>query len=248
MYGLSIGAIMYADDLVLIAPTIVELQRMINLCSEELTLIDLNINVTKSACLRIGKNYNKTCKKLNVINNDIEWVGETKYLGIYITSSTKFVCNFSQCKMKYYRAANAILGKLGHQDNASSLLHLVSSIALPILTYGLEALAICKSQLIQLDHPWLKSCMKMFVTYDTSIIKQCQFFAGVLPIGHYYVIKCMSFWSKLALTNNNLLQVIYSMCKNKDLVPFANKYCCTTENILKHYSSIVTESFKLECV
>lgn len=54
MYGLSIGAIMYADDLVLIVPTTVELQRMINLGREELTLIDRNINVTKSACLRIG--------------------------------------------------------------------------------------------------------------------------------------------------------------------------------------------------
>ena len=61
MYGMSVGALMYADDLVLIAPTIIELQNMINCCSDELLLLDLKINVAKSAGLRIGKFYKKPC-------------------------------------------------------------------------------------------------------------------------------------------------------------------------------------------
>jgi hypothetical protein len=53
IFGLSVGAIMYADDLVLIAPSIAELQRMINTCCHELSQLNLTINVKKSAARRI---------------------------------------------------------------------------------------------------------------------------------------------------------------------------------------------------
>ena len=48
---------MYADDLILLAPSISELQRMITLCCEELSLLDLKLNVEKSVGLRMGKNW-----------------------------------------------------------------------------------------------------------------------------------------------------------------------------------------------
>jgi hypothetical protein len=88
--------------------------------------------------------------------------------------------------------------------------------------------------------------MKIFVTYNTNIVKQCQFFAGVLPLSHLYVLKCMSFWSKLEHSNNDLLHVIFNMCKNKDIKPFAQKYCCSIKNFMKDYSTIISDSFKSE--
>ena len=136
---------------------------------------------------------------------------------------------------------------MGHQQNAVSSLQLLFSVALPVLTYGIEALSIGKTQLIQLDHPWLRSCMKIFVTYDTSIIKQCQFFAGVLPMWHFYVLKCMSFWSKLDQSNNDLLHAIYTMCKNNDILPMAQKYGYSVESILLDYFTILTDRYKAEC-
>ena len=45
----------------------------------------------------------------------------------------------SYAKGKFYASANAILNKLGKCRNNMVALKLVSSIALPILLYGIEA-------------------------------------------------------------------------------------------------------------
>ena len=45
LLGLSVGALMYADDIILLTPSINELQKMIQICCEELALLDLKLNL-----------------------------------------------------------------------------------------------------------------------------------------------------------------------------------------------------------
>ena len=47
-YALNLGSFLYADDLVLLAPSISELQVMIDICCLEFKNIDLLLNVEKS--------------------------------------------------------------------------------------------------------------------------------------------------------------------------------------------------------
>jgi len=49
--------IMYADDISLPAPSVTVLQRLLYACEAELDLLDMTINVNKSACMRIGPRY-----------------------------------------------------------------------------------------------------------------------------------------------------------------------------------------------
>ena len=55
MAGLSLGSFMYADDLILLAPSIYELQAMVDICGDEIESLDLKLNVSKSRCIRVGK-------------------------------------------------------------------------------------------------------------------------------------------------------------------------------------------------
>ena len=57
--------------------------------------------------------YRCTCTPIKLENMNIEWAQEAKYLGIYIVNAQKCKCNLNKKKVKYYRAAKAILGKLG---------------------------------------------------------------------------------------------------------------------------------------
>ena len=68
----------------------------------------------------------------------------------YIVNAQKFKCNFDKKKAKYYRAANAILGKLGKADNLCVTVHLMASIALPILTYSIEAISLSNAHIVPL--------------------------------------------------------------------------------------------------
>ena len=54
----NIGILMYADDILLLAPTVTALQTMLNICEVELAWLDMTINPAKSVCLRIGPNWN----------------------------------------------------------------------------------------------------------------------------------------------------------------------------------------------
>ena len=46
--------ILYADDILLLAPSVTALQQLLHACETELTCLDMAINVGKSICMRIG--------------------------------------------------------------------------------------------------------------------------------------------------------------------------------------------------
>ena len=70
----------------------------------------------------------------------------------------------------------------------------MASIALPILTYSIEAISLSNAQLGKVGHPWERTFMKLFSTFDDKVIKQCQFYTNVLPMYQYYAIRKISFF------------------------------------------------------
>ena len=56
-----IGCILYADDLILMSPSVCQLQKMINVCVEEATKINMSFNAKKCAVLRFGNRYSSPC-------------------------------------------------------------------------------------------------------------------------------------------------------------------------------------------
>ena len=55
-----VGILLYADDILLIAPTVTGLQTMLNACEIELARLDMAINPRKSVCVRIGSDWKTT--------------------------------------------------------------------------------------------------------------------------------------------------------------------------------------------
>ena len=53
--------ILYADDIILIAPTITSLEKLLHNCELELNRLDMVINFKKSNCLRIGSRHDAKC-------------------------------------------------------------------------------------------------------------------------------------------------------------------------------------------
>ena len=78
--------LMYADDILLLAPFMSSLKNLIGICENELLYLDLCLNVGKSLCIRISPRYNLKCS--NLITNDsqeILWVSTVRYLGVLVT-------------------------------------------------------------------------------------------------------------------------------------------------------------------
>ena len=109
--GQCLNAIMFADDVLLMSITLRDLQKMINLCVEELTELDLTVNIKKTVCLRLGKNYdNESISSLLINNEPVTWKNELKYLGVTILAGKTFKINLQTIRHKFYKALNGVFG------------------------------------------------------------------------------------------------------------------------------------------
>jgi hypothetical protein len=79
--GIYNFVVLYADDILLLAPSLSELQRMFTACERELTLLDMTINVKKSCCLRIGPRFEAGCSNIiTAAGIALPWVKTMRYL------------------------------------------------------------------------------------------------------------------------------------------------------------------------
>jgi len=72
---------MYADDIVLLAPSISPFQDLLHVCEVELALLDMTVNASKSMSTRIGPRHKYKCCELTTMR----FCGQTiRYLDVYL--------------------------------------------------------------------------------------------------------------------------------------------------------------------
>ena len=64
--SVCVSIFLYADNILLIAPSVCALQTLLDACDEELTCLDVQINTKKSVCIGIGARYNTECARLSL--------------------------------------------------------------------------------------------------------------------------------------------------------------------------------------
>jgi hypothetical protein len=245
MEGLGLGSFMYADDLILLSPSISELQRMINICCDELQLIDLKLNVTKSKCIRVGKQWHSKPTPILADNDLIQWASDILYLGITIVSANKFTCSLDRSKSKFYSSFNAIYGKLGKIGDPIVTLNLISNIALPCLLYAQEALPLLtKSGARIIEHPWSRVFMRLFGSFDSKIVTQCQFYTGYLPVEHLINLRRATFLISLKLSPCSLLRALYELSAQHELLGLANLYKVSANDFVFNSHDVIKDHFK----
>jgi len=53
--------IMYADGIILVAPSVCVLQKLLDKCEQELNWLGMSINAKKSCCMRVGPRCDAVC-------------------------------------------------------------------------------------------------------------------------------------------------------------------------------------------
>jgi len=71
--SVAFNVMMYADDLLLLSLSIVDLQCFVDICTRELNDLDMKINSTKSCCLRIGPRTSIPAVNILVNDNNVSW-------------------------------------------------------------------------------------------------------------------------------------------------------------------------------
>ena len=139
--GIFLAALIYADDVALISPSIKGLCILLEVCENYCTEWDICLNARKSKLLYFGKRCdNIYSPSLN--GTKIDWVDSCNYLGVTLVSGLRFRCSVTDRIHKFYKSANAIFRIEGRSDDLT-MLRLVESYCVPILTYGIEVIEIC---------------------------------------------------------------------------------------------------------
>jgi len=116
--GKLINHMFYADDLCVISLSSESMQMLLNKCNHYCNSHDLVFNVKKSVCMFYKCCVNKKCDNpvLYLNGNKIDFVQETKYLGVNLSSSMKTTIDVSRQTRKFYAQANMLLRNFCHCD------------------------------------------------------------------------------------------------------------------------------------
>jgi hypothetical protein len=86
--NVCLNHLLYADDLCLLAPSAIALQKLINICKRYGIEHDIVFNPVKSVCMVFKPSrYKLYCPAVYLDNDRVEYVSAVKYLGVILNSS-----------------------------------------------------------------------------------------------------------------------------------------------------------------
>ena len=147
------GCFLHADDIIILSPSVIGLQNMLNNCLCCCDQISLKFNFAKSHCIAFGKSDVNIVSNMTLDGHSIPWVNSKKYLGVHIVGGAKISFDINFTKRMFYSSFNTILAK------AKSLcelvqLNLFESYCLPLLTYAAGAISLNNKQIHDLNVCW----------------------------------------------------------------------------------------------
>ena len=131
------------------------------------------INAKKPACVRIGSRFRHHSSTVSTLDGrEIRWEESVRYLGVYITSAKAFASSLANAKKSFYRAFNAVFGKVVGVASEEVTVELLKVKCLPVLLYGLEACPISNKQFNSLDFV-LKGCLRKIFRTRSAEVQNC---------------------------------------------------------------------------
>jgi len=221
MYSQYIGCIMYADDLLLISASVIDLQSMLNICQKEFNKLGMVFNPNKSKCLWVGPNTNIVPVEMTINSVKLEWVSKIKYLGHYFLAGKSLTIDLTENKKKFFATANKILYKAKFCNDIVKL-QLLESYCLPLLTYSLEAISLKKEQLSQINS-WWNSIYRIIFNYNKrESVRELMWRLNRLNLANIYILRKILFIKKILedIDGNTTLQeymlkyVVSPKCQN----------------------------------
>ena len=197
-----VAAIMYADDLALLAPTRKSMQQLLNICQEFGIDWCLTYNPTKTSVLIFGKSISHEPLYLN--NMPIATVNSYKYLGVNLAAGKRFDTPVRKPLMSFYCSTNTILNVL-NKPSETVLMKLLYSNCVPVLTYGCEVKRHSGRDMTSLDVA-LNDCIRKIFGYNRwESTRELRRSLGYESITEIFAKRNSRFLNCLGRTGNSIL-------------------------------------------
>lgn len=216
-YGCHFGCVnfsifLYADDIMLIAPSVFGLQQLTLTVECFLETCGMSLNVKKSCCLRIGPRHMDACQSICTASGDcIQWVNNLRYLGTQIVAAKKFAISLMENVKSYYKSFNVISSQLKGNASEECYIKLIYSKCVPVLLYGLEICTLKNSQMRHLEFLTRRTLMRVFKTSSLDIIDECMSYFNIQLYSELVTARQTNFLYKLRQCENSVCLFLKEM-------------------------------------
>lgn len=250
-----VGALAYADDIVLIAPTASALRLLLAICDSYASDYCILFNAQKSKCLvimpncrRFVRNYLKHCN-FTVGNKPIEFVGSFSHLGHVITCQSDDGIDILKRKCDFVGQANNVLcyfGKLKSSIKCKLFQSYCTSM------YGCELWVLNDAYINDFCVAWRKALRRVWNlpynchSYLLSLLCQC------LPVFDEICRRSCNFLGGCIRSRSSLVRSVatygikygrYDSILGHNALFCAQRYCCRIEDICFGNSSRIICNF-----
>jgi len=143
---------MYADDLVLLSASVSVLLKMVDVCKQEMTYLDMKFNTSKSMVLKIDRARKNVCNNVKLYGVDLQFISTVIYLDTYVLSANVFKLSFVESLSKFFRSVNSIFHKCRGVMCEKVMMHLFNSYCKLILLYGVKSVCLSRKNRSSLSH------------------------------------------------------------------------------------------------
>ena len=161
------GIIAYADDIILISPTISGLRKLLSKCQAYFSSTAITLNVEKTEFIKSGPAKHTHNAFIPLNGYHIHLQSSLKHLGfIWNTKRSGKAClsekNVTERTSKFWAVIYSLIKGGVRYCNPESISELYRTLAVPTLTYGLELCSLTQSQLDDLDREGRKAIKQLF--------------------------------------------------------------------------------------
>lgn len=139
---IKIEALMYADDIVLIADKAKKMQKLIDIWTSEVEAMGMTINESKTKTMQIQRNNGNNTQDFTCKGKKLESVTNFEYLGTIISSDGRIEPEIANKIKKatniYYAINRTLLGK--KEIGKKTKLQIYNTVVIPAMTYTIEVL------------------------------------------------------------------------------------------------------------
>lgn len=205
-----VGAILFADDLALLAPSRKALQKMVDICNSFCRKLCLQFNSAKSKVMIFGKSHKESLAPIVIDNASLDCVQEFKYLGTTLVSGKGLSFSARSDLASFYRATNAVMNVLTNAHE-HTLLTLLYTNCIPILTYACGVKNFLASEMSDCNTAINNALRKVFGFTQWQSIRVLREIFGFKSIYEIFKVAENRFLSSCRTHMNPILQFIVTL-------------------------------------
>src|ERR1700690_652683 len=209
VYNIFLGCIMYADDLLLISGSVLDLQKMLDSCGLVGDNLGIKFNSKKSACMIIAPNKLNPIAPMIINGLQVQWVDKIKYLGIMLSSAKHFTIDYKETRRKFFVSVNTVLSKCKFTSDIVKL-ELLESQCLPIMLYSIESLNLSFVHVKEINCWWNSVYRKIFRYNKWESVKETICLLGRLDVLHIVTMRRLKFIKRINQSNNSVMNSLFT--------------------------------------